>query len=421
MKGILLFAFLISALTLTGESADGLRQTRVEHVPVAGGAELVTVFAIRPAEAGRPMEEAPIVSVLRDTLGDPSNDRLRKVWVLTYARPTWAQRIAAAFPFYHPAGGPSISQNHPPPAALDLAAPEHNTWTGLAGTALQSEFFDGEGLFWRAPSRGYRAVSGEYRDMHVAEADQVLSSADHTSEGAGAMPPQDWDEIEARLMLSRKLLGGLVSREHVEKMSSRQKEAMERDRGHNWDLLRQRAESDGLYFEPLFFGQSSPSYAILWVAQSDLERNTLHAFDGSLLKIENPWADERLRNWKGYDQTWYFDAEGQHLDTATPGARSDRMLPLALYSLDYPPSPLILIDFRDEWKPKRRELVFRLADYTATGVLGLTGFGNWGVPGGPSFLEFPASSLRGKHRSDHPRQRLCRTPSFAVFRRHSRP
>src|SRR5512140_388878 len=66
---------------------------RVERHPVANGAELLTVFSSLPDSAG----DIPLVSVLRDTLGDntPDNDRLRYIWVLTSARPTVLQHAAA--------------------------------------------------------------------------------------------------------------------------------------------------------------------------------------------------------------------------------------------------------------------------------------------------------------------------------------
>src|SRR4051794_1203089 len=58
---------------------------RLERTPVAGGAELLTIFGRLdglPREK-RQADEVPLVSVLRDTLGDddPENDRLRYVWM----------------------------------------------------------------------------------------------------------------------------------------------------------------------------------------------------------------------------------------------------------------------------------------------------------------------------------------------------
>lgn len=382
-------------------------ETRVERVPVGQGAELVTVFAIQPSTR----EEVPIVSILRDSLNNPESERLRKVWVLTYARPNWPQRIAAAFPFYSRTGTSSVSADHPPPAIMDLSAPERNTWTSLVETGLQSEFLDGEGLFWRAPTRGYRSVSSEYRSMHVAEAVQVLTTAEHSSGASDIFPIADWDETEARLLLSRKLLGGLVSQAHVTEVATKQERATEENRGHNWEMLRQRAETNGLYFEPLALGASDPSYAMLWISTSDLEKNTApHTFDGGLLKIVNPWTDDRLRHWKGYREVWYFDSDGARVDAGSPGATEQQMIPLALYSLDYPPSPLILIDFRDQWKPKAWEILGRTVDYTAFGILGWTGFGNIG------YLTARTSWTFFEHRHGANVDRTTRVSAYAELR-----
>src|SRR5262245_45360122 len=64
---------------------------RMERVPIEGGAELVTILArLSGLETSEKENWVPLVSVLRDTLGDADgeNDRLRYVWPLTYTRPT---------------------------------------------------------------------------------------------------------------------------------------------------------------------------------------------------------------------------------------------------------------------------------------------------------------------------------------------
>src|SRR5262245_32788638 len=65
---------------------------RVERMPILGGAELITIFG-KPglSVSSESADETPLVSVLRDTLGDddPENDRLRYVWVFSYTRSTW--------------------------------------------------------------------------------------------------------------------------------------------------------------------------------------------------------------------------------------------------------------------------------------------------------------------------------------------
>src|SRR6185369_5961 len=67
-------------------------QLRVERLTLAGGSELLTVFGrLDGLKAnGEVSPEVPLLSVVRDTLGDnnPENDRLRYVWMLTYTKPT---------------------------------------------------------------------------------------------------------------------------------------------------------------------------------------------------------------------------------------------------------------------------------------------------------------------------------------------
>jgi hypothetical protein len=50
----------------------------------------------------------PLVTVLRDTLGDLNPGKtivLRYVWPLTYTRPTVGQRVLSAVPFLYSASG----------------------------------------------------------------------------------------------------------------------------------------------------------------------------------------------------------------------------------------------------------------------------------------------------------------------------
>src|SRR5579883_2048835 len=64
----------------------------IESVDAGDGLELLTVFT---------RDQVPILCVLRDQLGSAATGRLRNVWVLTYARPSTGQRIAAALPFFY--------------------------------------------------------------------------------------------------------------------------------------------------------------------------------------------------------------------------------------------------------------------------------------------------------------------------------
>ena len=87
------------------DAASDSSIVRVERLPIAGGAELVTLIgrvqASPESHVGIVPAEIPLVSILRDSLGDddPTNDRLRDVWMLTYTRPTLTQQVTAAGSF----------------------------------------------------------------------------------------------------------------------------------------------------------------------------------------------------------------------------------------------------------------------------------------------------------------------------------
>jgi len=60
---------------------------RLERISLAGGAELLTVFGSLDGLTLDRDTDVPLVSILRDTLGDAAteNDRLRYVWMHTHA------------------------------------------------------------------------------------------------------------------------------------------------------------------------------------------------------------------------------------------------------------------------------------------------------------------------------------------------
>ena len=76
--------------------------------------------------------------------------------------------------------------------------------------------------------------------------------------------------IQARLMLSDKTFGGLVDDSNLQSYYARKTTQARDERGHNWELLRQKAEAESLYFEPLTMPDGSATHALLWVAKRDL-------------------------------------------------------------------------------------------------------------------------------------------------------
>src|ERR1044072_3751328 len=107
---------------------------RLERVEVSGGAELIPVHPkLAGLESTKNDKWVPLVSILRDPLGDDNaeNNRLRYVWPLTYTRPTNKQRLAAAIPFFYTRVGNKENLSKTPPPALDLASPESDMWDKL--------------------------------------------------------------------------------------------------------------------------------------------------------------------------------------------------------------------------------------------------------------------------------------------------
>jgi hypothetical protein len=404
--------------TESGASNRTQSQFRVERVPMIGGAELLTIFGrldgMRPY--GLPAPEVPLVSVVRDTLSDndPENDRLRYVWMLTYTQPTMMKRIASAIPFfYQHVGNKKQASNGPPTPLLDLANTSRQTWNNFFWMGLQNIFLDSYGIPLKAASRSYRRNAADYRIAHVTQALSILGnyenlrqrsrdeaellafsqSSDIKSpttneneindaatpllpERSPGFTPGEMLELRARLILSGKTFGGLLGpgkfSETVEKRLMGSVDII----GHNWEMLRQRAEAEGLYFQPLAMPDGHASHVLLRIARSDLKTRENRSFERRFLNIANPWNDGRLRNWNGYIETLYFDQNNRPTTADNPRARATEMIPLALYGLDHPKIPALLIDFRDTLNPKGREMSRRVVNDLTKNILSMSSFGN---------------------------------------------
>src|ERR1041385_7500437 len=351
---------------------------RLERIEVPGGAELITVHArLTGIESNENDNWVPLVSILRDTLGDndSENNRLRYVWPLTYTRPTARQRLAAAIPFFYTRVGNKESLTKVPPAALDLAAPENDVWDKIFWAALQNVLLDTYGTPIKASTSSYRRNTSDYRRSHIIRALSVLALY-QSVKGESVFTKSEMATIQARLLLSDKTFGGLVDDSHLENYYNRKTTQTRDERGHNWELLRQRAEAESLYFEPLLMPDGSATHALLWVAKRDLIKLQGSRYDKRFLNIANPWTDKRLLDWKGYVETRYFDSENHPVDSDTPGAEAVEMIPLGLYGLDNPKIPMLLVDFRDGYNPKKREMSRRVLNDVTRNMLSLSKFGN---------------------------------------------
>jgi hypothetical protein len=399
------------------ETSDPARtQFRVERIPVAGGAELLTIFGRLDGlrSSGSLGPEVPLVSVVRDTLSDedPENDRLRYVWMLTYTRPTLTKRLASGVPFlYQPIGNQARASKGAPRPILDLANASHRTWNHFFWTGLQNVLLDTYGIPLKAASRTYRRNAEDYRTDHVFQALSILDSyeklrqrsrseddllalravpgdirSDRESINDTSSPllpdlspafsPSEMLEIRARLILSENAFGGLLGPDAFHRAVIKRTMWSVDHSGHNWELLRQRTEAEGLYFEPLKMPDGAATHAMVWIAKPDLAAQTDRDFHGRFLNISNPWRDRRLHEWRGYSKPVFFDHENRIVDAASPGARRVEMIPLALYGLGHPKIPALLIDFRDGLNPKKREVSRRVFEDLAKNIFSLSSFGN---------------------------------------------
>jgi len=363
---------------------------RLERTPVAGGAELLTVFGQLPGSSANEQAQrvvtgerqdaapdVPLVTILRDTLGDGQreNDRLRYVWMHTYTRPGAGQRAAAAVPFlYNRVGNKQGESRRVPPPVVDLSATDHEVWQKLFWSALQTILIDPTGVVVKAATRTYRRNVTDYRKAHVIRALAILSLYEAESGTPSVFSPGELNEIQARLMLTQKTFGGIVDDIYLQRVYQQQTTQWLDTRGHNWELLRQQAEANNLVFEPLELPDGSATHALLWVARADLEANGARPFKGRFLNIDNPWNDRRLRKWQGYAETRYFDADNRPCAPDAPGARAVELIPLALYGLDHPKIPILLVDFRDTLNPKQREMSRRVLEDVARNVLAVSRF-----------------------------------------------
>jgi hypothetical protein len=356
----------------------------MEKIPVGHDAELMTVFGsltgIRESNVPTSGSEVPLVSILRDTLGDetPENDRLRYVWMLTYTRPSAWQRVASAVPFLYGRVGnkKKTSSRGMPPPVIDLASPQRDAWQRFMWMALQNVFINPYGLAVKSSTSAFKNNAQNYRRAHVLRAMAILSLYEAETGETSAFTPSEINEIQGRLHLTGKSLGGFVDDAYLQRISQGQKAKWEDTRGHNWELLRQHAEAEGLYFEPLEMPDGSATHALVWVARPDLQLNKGRNFNRRFLNISSPWGDDKLEKWRGHTEIWHFDADSRIVPAETAGARAVEMMPLALYGLDHPKIPSLLVDFRDGTNPKRREASHRVLEDMARHVLSLSRYGD---------------------------------------------
>ena len=361
-------------------ATDAGARFRLERLPIANGAELVTIFG--PPAGQRPKDgsaqELPLVSLLRDTLGDGTreNDRVRYLWVFSYSKPSLFQNATASVPFLYGRTSNKKRATGVPSAIIDLSSPHDHAWQRFVWNGIQSFFLDQQGIAIKASTRTHRRNAEDYRNAHIARGLGILSLF-QADTGSDVFSRDERQDVQARLMLSGNNLSFLIDDVYLGSVYTKQTAKTLDVRGHNWELLRQRAETEGLYFEPLTVPDGGDTHAVLWVACEDIAGRQRSQFNSRFLNIANPWTDNRLRKWTGYSEVWHLDSENRRVAAGTPGARAVKMIPLAVYGFDHPHVPILLIDFRDTVNPKLREAYRRATNDLLHNIYSVSRFGDF--------------------------------------------
>ena len=98
--------------------------------------------------------------------------------------------------------------------------------------------------------------------------------------GESAFTESEITDIQARLLLTDKTFGGLVDDSRLLGYLNKRTAQTRDERGHNWELLRQRAEAESLYFEPLTMPDGSATMLCFGSQNRDLTRNHGASYNG---------------------------------------------------------------------------------------------------------------------------------------------
>ena len=386
--------------------------------PAGDGSELLTLFC-RTCQgplglAGAGADGTPLVSVLRDTLGGGSDQkgRITYVWLLTYTRPNLGRRMLSAVPFFYwrVGRGASVNPDKLPKPLLNVSAPLHPMIAGVSRQIVQFAALDPVAMPVRATSRAYGSNETDNERVHLEEALNYLHSAP-VSQGSDALTQTELDTLTARLQLRKKLLGGFVADRDAANLGEESAYGQERIRTRNWELLRQCADKTNLLFEPLALADTSQQYAILWYPTENGRQPNASALGPiwKLLNVDDPGRPGAAVNKDLFTQR-ALDEDGSLLPLGETGAREVTLVPLGVYSLNYPTQPLLLVDFRNKGHLRRHEMTQRSINEIVSGVIGISHFTNWYYYVGADLYDFYVS------RHGNAMNKAARLDSYAQFR-----
>ena len=352
-----------------------------ESIPVGSTAQLLTLICRsceRPVDG--PAADIPLVSVLRDTLGDdrPENDRLTSIWLLTFGRPTIGKRLLSAVPFFYWRAGPNSNVIGKTPPLLDLTSPEHAVFGEAGRDLVQWTILNSLALPVRATSHAYRSNEIDDERLHLGEAIAYLQEAPFSSDSS-ALTEGQIRFVIARLQLRKMRLGGLVNQKDASRMGEDEALKAQEIRSRNWELLRQCAEKTNLYFEALDLAGDKQQFAMLWLplGEGDKPAGTELSSVWKLLGINDPRKNlhQEMRNQTSYMRD--TDENGKLVPFRQGGMGQSRLLPVAVYSLTYSRQPLLLIDLQNVARVRRHEVLQRSVNEITTGVIGISVLANW--------------------------------------------
>jgi len=378
-------------------------------MPVGNGAELATLFCRGCSEAPNDTDNAPLLAVLKDSLGDQNveNDRLLCVWLLSYARPSVSQRVLSAVPFFYWRlnRGTRVTGSQRVRPLLDLTALQHPMMTKMGREILQRSMFDTSATPVRASSRAYRTNEADQERLHLEQAISYL----HAAPSGDVLTKHQLELLSARLDLRKSLMGSFVSERGAARHGLATDMQAERIRERNWELLRQCADKTGLYFEPIQVAGTSGRYVILWTPV-DSRRIAAMADERPIWKLLN-LKPPSLRDLSGA-RTYVrgLDENGQLVPEGMEGERTIRLAPLGVYSLTYPKLPLLLVDFRSNRHIRWRAITQRSVNDVTAGVIGISHFANWYYYVAADAYDFIAS------RRGAAMNQSARLDSYAQFR-----
>jgi len=349
---------------------------------VANTSQLLTLFCRDCITGKDAMEDLPLVSVLRDTLGDgsPENDRVTYVWLLSSSRLGIGQKVLSAVPFFYwrVGDGPKSVGSWDLTPLLNLNAPQHPMLSGMSRNLIQWTALDPFAKGVRATSRSFWANQIDYERLHLEAAISHLHKAPVSGNSSG-LTSQELNTVIARLELRKTILGGLVDDSHAARFGEENSYEDERIRSRNWETLRQFAEKTGLYFEAVNLAGAQNQHAILWfpLGGSFPANGTSLKPIWKILNIKNPWTDHQLNQQQGLSYQRAVNENGVLLPEGEPGIKQITLKPLSVYSLNYPKQPLLLVDFRDKLHVRRYEMAQRSINEITAGVIGISHFTNW--------------------------------------------